>query len=98
MELGDNVVIRCPQTDLICEIEFKVKGFFTGTYNSVGGKIKVQSTGEILYNLSGKWSETLYLQQEKSPNKEVFFDATTAQVYPKIVSSETEMSEFESRL
>ncbi|KAJ3059322.1 hypothetical protein HK102_010054, partial [Quaeritorhiza haematococci] len=97
MELGDNVVIRCPKNDLICELEFKIKGFFTGTYNSVAGKVKVESSGEVLYTISGKWSETMYLQRANSSSKEVLFDATTAKVHPKIVAPESEQDELESR-
>jgi hypothetical protein len=58
-ELGDQSIVRCPELDLVAEIDFKVKGWVSGTYNAIGGSIKVESTGEILYELSGLWSEQM---------------------------------------
>jgi hypothetical protein len=79
-------------------LDFKVKGFFTGTYNAIGGKISRISTGEVLYNLSGKWSEVVYIQQPSQPNKTLFWDVEGSKLEPKIVVPENEMNEFESRL
>ena len=55
-ELGDHSVVRCPETQLSADIEFKTKGYFGGTYNAIGGTIKNDATGEILYELAGMWS------------------------------------------
>ncbi|KAF9979917.1 hypothetical protein BGZ75_009070 [Mortierella antarctica] len=95
LELGDVAAVRCPKLDLICSLEFKVKGYFTGSYNSIAGKIKRISTGEVLYDISGKWSDEIYIT--KKGNKEVFFDAKTAQIHPKIVAPEEEQDVNESR-
>ncbi|KAG0234453.1 hypothetical protein BGX31_004556 [Mortierella sp. GBA43] len=96
MELGDAATVNCPALDLVCNLEFKVKGYFTGAYNCIAGKIKRISTGEILYDISGKWSDELYIAK-KGNNKEPFFDAKTAAIQPKIVASEEEQEEHESR-
>lgn len=98
MEMGDSIKITCQKTDLVCDIEFKVKGFFTGTYNALSGKVSRISTGEVLFNISGKWTETLYIQKQSQPNKTVFWDVEGSKIQPKIVSPESEMNEFESRL
>ncbi|CAG8684038.1 9936_t:CDS:2, partial [Ambispora gerdemannii] len=65
MELGDNSTVRCEKNDLICELEFRTKGFFTGSYNSIYGKIKRESTGEILYEITGKWIDIMYIKDVK---------------------------------
>ncbi|KAI9143827.1 hypothetical protein BKA69DRAFT_1059245 [Paraphysoderma sedebokerense] len=101
MELGDNVTIKCQKNDLICELEFKVKGYFSGTYNAIGGKIKRMSTNEILYELSGKWTDILYIKkvQKKNadPNPQEFFNALTARIHPKVVLPEDKQEVYESR-
>lgn len=61
-ELGDHAHVRCPEQDLVCDVEFKVKGFFTGTYNAIGGTIKRESTGEVLYEISGSWSGEMWVR------------------------------------
>ncbi|KAI7832568.1 hypothetical protein BC939DRAFT_390978 [Gamsiella multidivaricata] len=70
-------------------------GYFSGSYNSIAGKIKRISTGEVLYDISGKWSDEIYIT--KDGNKEVFFDARTASIHPKIVAPEEAQEPHESR-
>jgi hypothetical protein len=65
MELGDDVTVTCEKNDLVAEIEFKVKGFFSGTYNAILGKIRKISTGEILYELSGKWTGSIFISKPR---------------------------------
>ncbi|KAF9438688.1 hypothetical protein BGZ76_005831 [Entomortierella beljakovae] len=96
MELGDNACVKCPKLDLVCSLEFKVKGYFTGTYNSIGGKIKRISTGETLYDISGKWSDELFITK-KGGKQESYFDVKKAKIHPKIVSPESEQEANESR-
>lgn len=55
-ELGDHSYVRCPETGLIADVEFKTKGYFGGTYNAIGGVVRNEKTGETLYELSGMWS------------------------------------------
>ncbi|KAJ3053738.1 hypothetical protein HK097_003508 [Rhizophlyctis rosea] len=96
MELGDTVTVKCPKNDLIAEIDFKTKGYFSGSYNSIAGKIKVASSGEVLYNISGKWTEAMYLQRGNG-EKTVLFDVDKETISPKVVAPEAEQEEFESR-
>lgn len=61
-ELGDHSFVRCPETGLMADIEFKTKGYFGGTYDAIGGFIKNSNTGESLYELSGLWSKEMYIK------------------------------------
>lgn len=61
-ELGDHSYVRCEALDLIADIEFKVKGYIMGGYDCIGGYIKRESTGENLYELSGKWNREMYIK------------------------------------
>ncbi|KAK5276120.1 Oxysterol-binding protein OBPa, partial [Cryomyces antarcticus] len=60
-ELGDHAFIRCPETGLEADIEFKTKGYFSGTYNAIGGSIKDKS-GKNLFELSGLWSREMFIK------------------------------------
>lgn len=62
-ELGDHSVIRCPENNLSADIEFKTKGYFSGTYNAIGGMIRDDRTGEILYELSGLWNGEMFIKR-----------------------------------
>jgi hypothetical protein len=64
-ELGDHSFVKCPELDLTADIEFKTKGWVGGTYNAIGGVIKRESTGEVLYTLSGLWTEEMFVRNEK---------------------------------
>lgn len=61
-ELGDHSFVRCPELGLSADIEFKTKGYFGGTYNAIGGTIKNDNTGEVLYELSGMWSGEMIIK------------------------------------
>lgn len=61
-ELGDHSFVRCPELDLVADVDFKTKGWVGGTYNAIGGSIKRESTGEVLYELSGLWSEEMFIK------------------------------------
>lgn len=61
-ELGDHSYVRCPENNLVADIEFKTKGYFSGTYNAIGGTIKNEKTGEILYELSGLWNGEMHIK------------------------------------
>jgi hypothetical protein len=50
---------------LSADIDFKTKGWVSGTYNAIGGVIKNDHTGEILYELSGLWSEEMFIKDLK---------------------------------
>lgn len=61
-ELGDHSVVRCPELGLTADIEFKMKGWVGGTYNAIGGVIKNDQTGQQLFELSGLWSEEMFIK------------------------------------
>ncbi|KAK9467373.1 hypothetical protein V1512DRAFT_261047 [Lipomyces arxii] len=84
-ELGDHSLVKCPGNDLIADIEFKVKGFISGTYNAIHGKILRESTGNVLYELTGKWNEVMEIKDMKTGKKSVFFDSFQARPqFPKV--------------
>ncbi|KAG0005399.1 hypothetical protein BGZ79_005024 [Entomortierella chlamydospora] len=97
LELGDSAYVRCPKNDLVCHIEFKVKGFFTGSYNIIHGKIKRESAGEHLYDISGKWSDEIYIKKHNAKEKDVLFDVKASRIHPKIVAPEEQQEPIESR-
>ncbi|KAK5630079.1 hypothetical protein RRF57_005794 [Xylaria bambusicola] len=74
-ELGDRSVVRCPELGLTADIDFKVKGWVGGTYNAIGGNIKDEKTGQILFEISGLWSEEMFVKDLRNGKKEMFFDA-----------------------
>ncbi|KAG4303364.1 hypothetical protein PCANB_000263 [Pneumocystis canis] len=96
-ELGDHSYIRCCKNDLIADIEFKTKGFISGTYNVILGKIKRESTGEVLYEISGKWDEEMIIKDVKTGESSVLFDATDSTYTQPIVRPEYEQEDRESR-
>lgn len=99
LELGDNVTITCEKTGYSAELEFQVKGYFTGTYNGIKGKIKCKNDKgkeEVIASINGKWSDIVYVQPNKG-DKEILFDTTKCQRYPKLVLPESEQEDFESR-
>lgn len=61
-ELGDHAYLRCPETGLMADLEFKTKGYFGGTYNAIGGFIKETQTDKNLYELSGHWSGEMHIK------------------------------------
>ena len=61
-ELGDHSFVRCPESGLMADLEFKTKGYFGGTYNAIGGYIKETKTDKALYELSGLWNGEMYIK------------------------------------
>lgn len=63
LELGDTCTVRNGAQDLNADIEFKTKGFFSGTYNAIAGRVKHGSTelGEVM----GKWSALMEFKTAK---------------------------------
>lgn len=60
-ELGDHAYVRCPETGMVADVEFKTKGYFSGAYNAIGGYIK-DKNGKNLFELSGLWNEDMYIK------------------------------------
>ncbi|KAI0394819.1 Oxysterol-binding protein [Xylariaceae sp. FL0594] len=77
-ELGDHSVVKCPELGLTADIDFKTKGWVSGTYNAIGGTIKDEKTGQVLFELSGLWSEEMHIKDLRYGKKEMFFDARKA--------------------
>ncbi|KAK6338733.1 hypothetical protein TWF696_009544 [Orbilia brochopaga] len=97
-ELGDHVYVKCPENNLVADIEFRVKGFFMGTYNAIQGTIKNEKTGEILYEITGKWNEEMHIKDEVTGRTELLFDATNAKPTLPLVRPISEQTEKESQL
>ncbi|TAQ88036.1 hypothetical protein B7494_g3657 [Chlorociboria aeruginascens] len=96
-ELGDHSFVRCPELGLSADVEFKTKGYFGGTYNAIGGTIKNDKTGEVLFELSGMWSGEMFIKDLKTGKKEMLFNATHARPTPPLVRSMEEQDERESQ-
>ena len=61
-ELGDHAFIRCPESGLMADLEFKTKGYFGGAYNAIGGFIKDIKTEKALFELSGHWNAEMSIK------------------------------------
>lgn len=98
LELGDDAAVECEQLDLIAEVSFKVKGYFSGSHNGVVVKIKQKSTKKVLKTITGKWCDKLYISEGASTtSKELFLDVETEPICSKTVSPESDQDELESR-
>lgn len=73
-ELGDHASVKCPESGLEVDIEFKVKGWVGGSYNQIGGFIK-DSSGKNRFELSGYWHSEMYIKDLSTGKKELLFDA-----------------------
>lgn len=96
-ELGDHSVVRCPENNLAADIEFKTKGWVGGTYNAIGGTIKNDKTGEVLFELSGLWTGEMFIRDAKTGQKKLLFDATNAKHAPPLARPIEEQGERESQ-
>lgn len=96
-ELGDHSIVSCPQLDLCADVEFKTKGFISGTFNAIAGSIKTISTGQTLFEITGKWNDVIEILDVRANHKRVLFDANTAQPLPPKTRPISEQGELESR-
>lgn len=96
IELGDHMIIKGPRYQI--DIEFKTKGFISGTYDVIGGIIK-DYNGNDYYEISGKWNEVMYFKdlREKNAEKRVLLDTHKATPLKPQVRPLEEQGEFESR-
>ncbi|KAJ3291174.1 hypothetical protein HDU79_002651 [Rhizoclosmatium sp. JEL0117] len=63
-ELGDVATIACAETDLYTAIDFKTRGVFSDrSLNVVDGPIKQKSSNTIVAQISGKWSDELFVEK-----------------------------------
>ncbi|KAF7563808.1 hypothetical protein G7046_g345 [Stylonectria norvegica] len=96
-ELGDHSFVRCPELDLVADVDFKTKGWVGGTYNAIGGTIKKESTGEVLFELGGLWSEEMFIKDLRTGHKEMFFNATKSKPSAPLVRPIEDQDERESQ-
>lgn len=61
-ELGDHSTVKCPESHLMADIEFKTKGWVGGTYNAIGGFIKDTKSDKNLFELSGLWNGEMFIK------------------------------------
>lgn len=95
IELGDHMVIKSPNYKV--DIEFKTKGFISGTYDAIEGIVKDHSGNEF-YEISGKWNDVIYIKDLRSKtSKTVLFDTNKATPLKPLVRSLQEQGDFESR-
>jgi len=96
-EVGDSCTVRNSTHDLYADIDFKTKGFFSGTYNAISGRVKRGSTE--LGDISGKWSEVMEFKTAKTSEKRTLFDVPKhgSNVAPKWVAPDDEQEPYESR-
>ena len=59
IELGDHMVIKGPSYHI--DIEFKTKGFISGTYDAIEGVLK-DYNGKEYYEITGKWNDVMYIR------------------------------------
>jgi len=83
LELGDHSNVTNVANGLSCHVEFKVKGYFGGSYNTIGAKII--HNGRAKGELTGKWSEVMEYKDSKSGKCRVLFDAKSAATAQKHV-------------
>lgn len=95
-ELGDHSYIRCPESGLVADIEFKTKGYFGGTYNAIGGFIKDKDDTH-LFELSGLWNEEMWIKDLTTGKKKLLFDASHAKPTPPKARPLEEQDERESQ-
>ena len=65
LELGDNCTARNDRLGLAADIQFKTKGYFSGQYNSISGKIRRTTNSQDLGEISGKWSSVMEYKTAK---------------------------------
>lgn len=97
IELGDHMIIK--SENYHADIEFKTKGFISGTYDAIEGKIKDNRNGKEYYKISGKWNDIIYIKdsQNRNSKKTILFD--TNKNWPTLprVRDLSEQDEYESR-
>ncbi|KAI0809019.1 Oxysterol-binding protein [Irpex lacteus] len=98
LELGDTCTARNERLGLSAEMQFKTKGYFTGAYNQIAGKIRKTTTNTDLGEISGKWSGVMEYKPTKG-DKRVLFDVVKdgSKIAPKFVPPEDEQEPNESR-
>ncbi|EIW67303.1 hypothetical protein TREMEDRAFT_40458 [Tremella mesenterica DSM 1558] len=96
LELGDLSTIANPQTGYTCDVEFKTKGWISGGYNVINGRVKGPGKTDV-GEVTGHWHSTIEYGDKGAGKKQVMFDSASAKIAPKAVLPESEQEEYESR-
>ncbi|KAG8836992.1 hypothetical protein FRB91_010045 [Serendipita sp. 411] len=95
LELGDTCLAVNDNTGMSCSLEFKVKGYFSGTYNAISGRVK---KGDVeVGEISGKWNTQMHYTDLQTGERRELFDATRAPIMPKTCLPEDKQEKHESR-
>ena len=65
LELGDSCTARNDRLGLAADIQFKTKGYFSGTYNAIAGRIRRATNNSDLGEISGRWSSVMEYKPSK---------------------------------
>nr|AZQ56678.1 oxysterol-binding protein [Suhomyces emberorum] len=96
-ELGDHMYVKCPKNEYEADIEFKTKGFISGTYDAIEGIVKSTASSEHLFSISGKWNDVMEIKDLKTGKKEVLFDTKETVTRKLSVRPLAEQFDHESR-
>lgn len=94
-ELGDHLLIDVSTHRLTSDIEFKTKGFISGTYHAIQGTINEDD--KPIYEITGKWNEVMLIKDLKSKKTNTLFDCSKAHPLKPKVRSLNEQGHYESR-
>lgn len=97
MELGDHMYVKCAKSGYEADIDFKTKGYISGTYDAIEGFIKDTNSGEKLYTISGKWNGVMEIKDLKTGATSVLFDTAKSSTLDSKVRPLNEQMENESR-
>jgi len=70
LELGDTCSAKCQATGMSAELDFKTKGFFSGTYNAIEGKVK--SNDHDVGEVTGRWSHAMEFKAQNGAQRVLF--------------------------
>ncbi|OCF37855.1 oxysterol-binding protein family [Kwoniella heveanensis BCC8398] len=96
LELCDLSTVDCQATEYHADVDFKAKGWISGGYNVISGKVTGPGRTDV-GDLSGHWSSAMEFTDKKTKEKKVVFDPARAKTAPKNVLPESEQEEYESR-
>ncbi|OWT39054.1 oxysterol-binding protein family [Cryptococcus neoformans] len=96
LELCDVSSIVNAKNDFHCDVDFKAKGWISGGYNVISGKVVGPGKSDI-GEISGHWSSAIEFKDKETKEKKVLFDPSNSRVAPKKVLPESEQEEYESR-
>ncbi|XP_059179710.1 oxysterol-binding protein-related protein 8-like isoform X2 [Physella acuta] len=74
MEMGGKVTIDCPKTGYHCDLDFKLKPFFSNgeASNRITGRIIMGE--EVLCTFEGHWDQQIYIKELTNREKVLFWD------------------------